>query len=124
MTRLSVTLGTQRQPRQASLSIFPEHYVRVFQRPGHFVSGTIDVVLIRPASRYDSWANLDISPGGSVPRKWRSAGSSGPSWRCRMRYRGAGRSPWPMILIIVLIIIVVVAAYWLFFMAPPGINPF
>jgi hypothetical protein len=40
-----------------------------------------------------------------------------------MRYRGPGRSPWPIILLIVLILVILAVAYWYLFMSPPDIRP-
>jgi hypothetical protein len=40
-----------------------------------------------------------------------------------MRYRGAGRSPWPIIILILLVVVAVAFLYWLFFLAPPDIRP-
>jgi len=40
-----------------------------------------------------------------------------------MRYRGQGRSVWPILLLIILLVLIVLAAYWFLFLAPPGIRP-
>ncbi len=37
-----------------------------------------------------------------------------------MRYKGPGRSPWPIVLAVVAIVIVLIIAYWLFFVNAGG----